>query len=343
MATALAIGATGMVTGVGLDAPSSCAAIRCAIDNFQETCFLDRAGEWILGCEVSLERPWRGRQKLLQMAVMAVREALADCPEFNAPETPLLLCLPELNRPGRVLDNDNQLFFELQSELGLEFHENSRIIASGHVSVALALRHAQQLIHQQGHLRALVVATDSFLVTPTLAHFEQEDRLLTSQNSNGFIPGEAGVALVLESPGRVSGERLCCHGLGFGVESAHVASDLPLRGDGLTMAIKDSLRDAGCQMGDLDFRITDLSGEQYYFKEASLALSRTLRTRKEQFDIWHPADCIGEVGAASGAVMLVVLKAACEKGYTQGTRILAHLGNDDGKRASWVLFWKRGE
>ncbi|MET0067806.1 MAG: hypothetical protein ABW076_15785 [Candidatus Thiodiazotropha sp.] len=342
MATSLAIGATGMVTGVGLDAPSSCAAIRCAIDNFQETRFLDRAGEWIMGCEVSLEQPWRGRHKLLQMAAMAVREALAACPDFNAEQTPLLLCLPELSRPGRVMDEDNQLFLELQVELGLEFHDHSRIIASGHVATALALRHAHNLIHQQGHPRVLVAATDSYLVRPTLAHFERQERLLTSLNSNGFIPGEAGVALILESPGRVPGERLCCRGLGFGVESAHVESEQPLRADGLSTAIKDAVRDAGFEMGDLDFRITDLSGEQYYFKEASLALSRTLRTRKEEFDIWHPADCIGEVGAAAGAAMLVVLKSACDKGYSLGTRILAHAGNDDGKRASWVLAWMSG-
>ena len=90
---------------------------------------------------------------------------------------------------------------------------------------------------------------------------------------------------------------------------------------------------------DLDFRITDLSGEQYYFKEASLALSRTLRKRKEEFDIWHPADCIGEVGSALSAIMLTVIKFACEKEYSKGNNILAHLGNDDGKRSSMILLW----
>lgn len=56
----LAIQATGMVTGVGLDTASSCAAI----DNFQETRFMDAGGEWIQGCEVPLEQPWRGIRKL---------------------------------------------------------------------------------------------------------------------------------------------------------------------------------------------------------------------------------------------------------------------------------------
>src|SRR5260221_14676114 len=73
----IAILASGMVTGVGLDAPSSCAAIRCAIDNFSETRFMDQEGEWIIGSQVQLEQPWRGLPKLVHMVVPAIRECLA--------------------------------------------------------------------------------------------------------------------------------------------------------------------------------------------------------------------------------------------------------------------------
>ncbi len=37
MSQALSIVASGMVSAVGLSAPASCAAIRCALDNFQES------------------------------------------------------------------------------------------------------------------------------------------------------------------------------------------------------------------------------------------------------------------------------------------------------------------
>jgi 3-oxoacyl-[acyl-carrier-protein] synthase-1 len=90
-------------------------------------------------------------------------------------------------------------------------------------------------------------------------------------------------------------------------------------------------------MGDLDFRITDISGEQYYFKENALVLLRLLRTRKATFDIWHPADCIGEVGCVQAAVMLMVIKAAVEKDYSEGSNILAQLGDEGGKRAAMIL------
>ncbi|MET0068545.1 MAG: hypothetical protein ABW096_00795 [Candidatus Thiodiazotropha sp.] len=343
MGLPLAITATGMVTGVGLNAPATCAAIRCAIDNFQETRFMDSGGEWILGCEVPMEKPWRGKTKLIKMAAAAINEVLQGNPEINTVQTPLLLCLAEHSRPGRIIGDDTQLFNDLQEELGLEFDDQSLVIAAGHVSVAIALKHARELIHQQGKRHVLLAASDTMLVTPTLAYYEEKDRLLTSKNSNGFIPGEAGAALLVESGSGKTGNVLCCEGLGFAVEASHVESEEPLRAEGLTEAIKKSLHDAECEMGDLDFRITDISGEQYYFKEASLALSRTLRQRKEEFDIWHPTDCIGDVGSALGLIMLSVLKAACTKNYSMGNRMVAHLGNDEGKRISIVLTWRRGD
>jgi 3-oxoacyl-[acyl-carrier-protein] synthase-1 len=333
----LAVTGCGMVTGVGLDAPASCAAIRCAIDNFQETRFMDSGGEWMMGCEVPLEQPWRGRTKLIKLAAAAVSECLQNNQRIEPQATPLMLCLAEQTRSGRVFEDDNQFFLDLQKELQLEFHPKSRIIAMGHVSIAVAFKHVRDLFTQQRVRHVLIAATDSFLVAPTLAAYEEKERLLTSNNSNGFIPGEAGAAIVVEPVYRMKQPQLICLGLGFGMENAHVDSEQPLRADGLVAAIKESLVDAGCDLGDLDFRITDIAGEQYHFKEASLALSRILRKRKEEFDIWHPADCVGEVGAAMGGVMIAVIDTACRKGYSKGQHILFHLGNDDGKRVAMVF------
>ena len=87
----------------------------------------------------------------------------------------------------------------------------------------------------------------------------------------------------------------------------------------------------------MDYRLSDLSGEHFYFKEAALALSRTLRRRKEEFEVWHPAECIGETGAAAGIAMLAVADAARQMGYAPGPRVLLHLANDDGQRAAAVV------
>ncbi|RSK41019.1 hypothetical protein EJA01_00195, partial [Rhodovulum iodosum] len=54
MSAALHILAAGMVTAVGLDAPSSCAAMRAGLDGFCETEFVGPDGAWLVGAPVPL-------------------------------------------------------------------------------------------------------------------------------------------------------------------------------------------------------------------------------------------------------------------------------------------------
>jgi hypothetical protein len=110
---------TGLVTGVGLDAAATCAAIRGAIDNFQQTAFRDRNGEWIMGCEVALEAPWRGEKKLLAMAARAIGECLEGFDRAACEATPLLVCLAEAGRPGRVVRSDAMFLEALAARTGL--------------------------------------------------------------------------------------------------------------------------------------------------------------------------------------------------------------------------------
>ncbi|MFC5699310.1 hypothetical protein ACFPU0_27725 [Pseudomonas sp. GCM10022186] len=339
--SAICILGSGMVSAVGLDAPSSCAAIRCALDNFQETRFLDRGGEWQIAATVPLEQPWRGRSKLVRMAARAIAEALQTVPDSAPEQTPLLLGLAEAERPGRLEGLDISLLHDIERELGLRFHDNSNVIPRGRVSGAVALLNARKLIHEQGHRHVLIAGVDSFLAGPTLAAYEARERLLTSRNSNGFIPGEGAAAVVIGVPVASEEPQLACIGLGFGMEKATVeAEGIPLRADGLTQAVRSALAEAGCGLEKMDYRLTDISGEQYYFKEAALALSRTLRVRKEHFHLLHPADCIGETGAAIGPAMLAVALAACRKQYGDGPNIFCHLGNDAGQRAAALLSYQ---
>src|SRR5690606_3499908 len=164
---ALCIFGTGMVSAVGLSAPASCAAIRCAIDNFQDTRFIDKGGEWLIAAAVPLEQPWRGRGKLLRMAARAIAEALQSTPGINPEQTPLLLCVAEQERPGRCSGLGVGLLEDLQRELGLVFHPSSNIIARGRVSAAVALLNARQLIHQSRHRHVLIAGVDSFLSAAT--------------------------------------------------------------------------------------------------------------------------------------------------------------------------------
>lgn len=335
-AAPMAITRTGLVTSVGLGAQESCAAFRAKLTNPTETRFIGSDGQWIMAHQVALEQPWRGLTKLAKMAARAIGEALEGIPKAHWDQLPLLLCVAEAERPGRLDGLDDRLFLQIQEELGVRFSAASAVVPQGRVGVAVALMQARKLLADGAHARVLIAATDSLLTWPTLRHYQQEDRLLTERNSNGFMPGEGAGALLVESASGLQGE-LLCSGIGFGREAAHINSEEPLRAEGLTQALKAALGEAGQAMHHFDYRITDLSGEQYYFKEAALALSRTLRQRKETFDIWHPAECTGETGAAAGAAVIALAQAACQKGYSPSPNIIAHLANDAGKRAAMTL------
>lgn len=336
----LAIVGSGMVTAVGVSSPSSCAAIRCGIANFQETRFKDSAGEWIVASEVPLEQPWRGPEKLGRMLASVIDQSFGTDQAIDPVETPIIFCFAERERPGRIDDLNERILEASQRYLSFDMHRSSMSVSQGRVGGAVALREARKLIYEQPVDAVVIAGVDSYLSTQSLKGYEDKRRLLTADNSNGFIPGEGASAVIVKRPRPSANPQLVMVGLGFGLETATVESEEPLRADGLVQAIKESLSEAGIDMGTLDFRITDVSGEQYLFKEASLAITRILRTHKEEFDIWHAADCVGEVGAAVGPIALNIAWHASENSYAKGDNILCHFGNDDGKRAAAVLTYQ---
>jgi len=282
---------------------------------------------------VPLSEPWCGLSRLALMAGVAVEECLAEVPREEWSAIPLMLCTAEQGRPGRLEGLNVDLLAELERQLATRFAPESVTIGNGRVSICTALEQAHELIANGRASRVLIAAADSLLSWPTLSVYERANRLLTPVNSNGFLPGE-GAGAILVGPARK--DALICLGLAHSDEPAHIDSEHPLRGEGLARAMRGALNDAGCEMHDMDFRITDLSGEQYYFKEATLALARLLRRRKAEFDIWHPAECIGETGALAGVAMLCVAEAARRKDYAAGPNVLLHMANDDGQRAALV-------
>lgn len=334
IAAPLSILACGMTTAVGLTAPASCAAIRARLDGFRETRFMARGGDWIIGAEVPLEEPWRGLPRLARLVEGPIRECLAAT-NVRPEEIPVFLCVAEPDRPGRLEGLDRDLFAETCALLGVSFDPRSRTIPMGRVGPAVGIKQASKLINEGRVERVIVAGVDAYLVAGTLRAFDDRSRLLTAANSNGFIPGEAGVAIVVGSGS--TGTGLAIRSLGLAVEQATIESGEPMRADGLTAAFRQALATAGLAMAEIGYRIGTMSGEQYWFKEAAMAQTRIMRERRIDQDLWHPADCIGETGAASALCALVVAFEAAGKGYALGDSLVVFASNDDERRVVIVL------
>jgi 3-oxoacyl-[acyl-carrier-protein] synthase-1 len=105
----------------------------------------------------------------------------------------------------------------------------------------------------------------------------------------------------------------------------------------LVQAYRAAFKSAGLDFAAIDYRLADIAGDQYAFKEAALGLLRTMRTRKESLPLWHPADCVGRMGAASVPLVLGVALAAARKMYAPGPGALCHFTDDGGRRAAVIV------
>jgi 3-oxoacyl-[acyl-carrier-protein] synthase-1 len=335
-AETIAVLGVGLLSGVGLTAEESCAAIRCGINKFSDTRFIGPDGEWLVGSSVELEDPCRGLPKLTKMVARAIAECTAAEHTATLDKIPVLLCIGEPERPGQAERQRQVKLIGVEEELGIKLHAHSRVIEQGRVGGAIALLNARRMLKERNYPGVIVAGVDSYLTGETLAAYGRQDRLLTRKNSNGFIPGEAASAVLLAAASNQLAAPLLLQGLGFGREPSPFGSGKPLRAQGLVQAIRIALGEADISLGDCQHRIADVNGEQHRFKEAALAITRLLRDRKVLFSLWHPVDSIGEVGAATLPAMLTILFQGARKGYLPGPTFLGHLSNDDEKRAAFV-------
>jgi 3-oxoacyl-[acyl-carrier-protein] synthase-1 len=335
----LAIKACGLVTSVGFNAAASLAAIRSGIRGVRETNLWDaQSGTYLAAGKVSLPQWCVGIGKLAELAAPAISECFSAANPVWPNEIPVLLGVAPHERPFRPTDLDNEILAEVEHRLRVRLHPASRVIARDHVSAVVALREAENIIDNGQAECVVVAAVDSLLQQDLVEHYIAKRRLLTPNNSNGFSPGEAGSAvLVVPARGKRSGE-LRILGMALAQETATIESDEPLQADGLTRAIHGAFNDGSVAYDDLHYRITDLNGEHYKFKEMTFAMIRFQRKPKPRlFDLWHPIEFTGDVGAAIGPIVLSVARHAGHKGYGVGPTILCTFGNDNGERAAMVV------
>lgn len=346
--TALGVLGLGMCSALGTGAAVNATAMRLGYDGFAQTAFTQPfSPEPQLGAAVAFAGAGdelRGLPRLAAIAAAAIGEALADAGTAWE-RTPLLLCLAEPERPGPCQDQQaaNALFGLIQEAdpAYAHLHPDSRIIRAGRCGFAHALRLARQLAEQDARTRCLICGVDTCLSVATLGWlggdlYGEGRRLLGEDHPDGFIPGEAATAACVGAA-ETHPHRLRISGIGLAEEPVTHDSDEVLRGLGLAAAINRAAEQAATAVHETHFRIASLSGEEYFFREAALAQIKTLKQKVPDHPLWHPADAIGETGAAVGGAMLVMAHQAMVEGYAPGPRALCHISNDGPRRAAFIL------
>jgi 3-oxoacyl-[acyl-carrier-protein] synthase-1 len=211
----------------------------------------------------------------------------------------------------------------------------SRIFPQGRVAFLHAGLAAKHALHSGRHDYILILAAASSLQTQKMNYYRSQRRLLLMDNPDGFIPGEAAVAVLISADQALSGTEIL--GLSMDHEQGLISGDKPVTGEGLTKAVNAVAEKSGIPISETAFRIATASGESYFFRELTIVHGRTMDNPRQDHPLWHPADSIGETGPASAAAMLVMAHYAFEKGYAPGDLALCLVSNDDSQRGAFIL------
>lgn len=334
---ALVVIGSGLVTPVGFNAPASLGAIRAGVSGVTCEHLWDwESGQNIIAGKVDLPQWSENLEKLADLVAPAISECLAMVSTKQDLDIPILLGIAPQNRAYRWDELDDRILNEIEYRLNIQHNSYSMVIPHGGISGVVALKEAHKLLVHQKSRYCIVAGVDSFLMQEMIEPYIDNRRILTPTNSNGFSPGEAGSALlVTQSTSTDRGLYLLSYG--FGTEDASIEKENPVKAIGLTQVIRNVLADASLNIEDIDYRITDLNGEHYKFKEAALAMLRFERKpRGKLFDMWHPTEFLGEIGAAIVQTVLANALHAGEKNYAPGSSVLCHFSNDGGERAAIV-------
>ena len=127
-----------------------------------------------------------------------------------------------------------------------------------------------------------------------------------------------------------------CQGETVGRESKLIKTSDICLGEGLTATVKSAV--AGLRSGEtINDIICDINGERYRGEEWGFICLRLPQYFDAPTAYLSPADCWGDIGAASGPLFAMLACQAAASGYATGSRTLLWASSEGGLRAVAVL------
>lgn len=317
--TKLYIADTGMITPIGVNTQMTLASLNAGISAYQDSQYMNRSYVKMKTAVIptdAIEIPEVESDKILAKQARYKRmlgiasTALTEVFEQYTEEAPLPLFLggPE-STLSKTTAIDSDFIKHLADISGANLDvKRSRLFATGRTSVLEAIDLAFSYIEQTEANHVLVGGVDSFIDPYVLAGLEMELRVLSSNNSDGFAPSEGAAFLLLTKQKSTFNAqdntaamltRPC-----FADEAGHRYSDEPYRGDGLATATTKAL--AAINNAKVTNLISSMNGESFSAKELGVTMLRNSKKLAENLNIEHPADCVGDTGAAVGAILIAI-------------------------------------
>jgi 3-oxoacyl-[acyl-carrier-protein] synthase-1 len=345
----------GVATSVGSQAPQALTSIAAGICRFREIRSFQPAvrdlGQHFPANAVGapadvLGGSRSGVERLLALGRPALEEALADAElddEGDLRDVDLLLAGAE--RPGAAAGS--RLATVLPHRLFGRFAERARpssprYFPSGSAAALAALRAAMVRLRRDESRLCVVGGVDSWLDGATLAALDAARRLKTDETPDGFVPGEAAAFVVLEREeaatrrGRAPYAR--CNEVHVAREEHTIDKDSVCTGQGLSRCLGPVVASLRARGRTARAVLCDLNGESYRSTEWAYALTRVFGAEAPPpATVVHPADCVGDVGAATGALLIALAARSIRRRPGDWDPTLVWCSSDGGERAACSL------
>ncbi len=332
----------GARTPLGFDAASSAAAVRAGISAIQDhPHMVDRFGERMkvtrdIGVDASLAGPERAVEIAHSPALDALRPLLAS---VQSPTVSLILSTGEV-RPGQPDGFAAQVNAKLRKRLAEHAAlEGGGSTAGGHAGGMLAIYHACKTLRDGKAEFCLAGGVDTYLEPETLEWLDENEQLHSEGNIYGFCPGEAaGFCLLTKlTTARKHGLQPLLEVVGASTagEENKIKTETVVLGEGLGAAFRLLFEDA--PIDPVGRIICDMNGERYRGNEYGFAVIRNPGRFKDAANFETPADCWGDVGAASGPLFVSLVVEAEARNYQNAPLSLIWASSENGARAAVLL------
>jgi 3-oxoacyl-[acyl-carrier-protein] synthase I len=349
MADVVVLG-VGITSAVGLTATETAASVRAGTMRISETPFRDKQFRPFVVAEVpedglpplaetliGLPDLTTREQRMLRLASMPLRECLAPLSGTSVP-VGLCLALPECETT-RPLDRARFLQYLSLQMNGTFDPKGSDASHSGRAGGLVAVGQAVATIQQGVADFVLAGGIDSYRDLYVLGTLDLEQRVKSEANWDGFIPGEGASFLLLASARAAAMRGLrplaSLSGVAMGTEAGHLYSTEPYRGDGLAGVIRQLFAQAAPD-APVSEVFSSMNGESHWAKEWGVGMTRNRAMLDPSHRLHHPAESLGDTGAACGPLM-VGLAALGIAGQYRRSPALVYGSSDHGARAALVV------
>ena len=256
-------------------------------------------------------------------------------------ETYILLGTASKKRPGPRYEGKHEELSQVLTDIAEKkmSHVTCKIISTGNASSLACIQMARQILSTNKKALCIIGGIDSLLAKKTLRWFEDNERLKSETHGrhHGFSPGEAVAFTIIETErgAKLRNKKPIAEiiGLGLADEPAPLLSEEPSIGEGLTHACQNALSDSAVLPEEINTVIGDLSGEYFSAKEWSFAEIRCFNNN--EITLWHPADCLGSIGAASGTVLINIGVIGLRHGWLKNDCLV--FCSDDGPQCGAII------